>query len=236
MNTLKRRHVLKKAGILIISSYLVTILASCISIHFKRDIVFTESPPSVIGELVPVRAGIDLFEDIRTEDEKRKMAKLGGIDEEVTTNFTNSLRYCQVFSDVKRSYKHDEVDVVLKGKIENFRLELDQYITSILMQVFGTPLIAINYFLTPTIGDISANVGIEVSVEHSRTGQVIARYFERRKFSKRFNTYTKLKYDMRGLELNDFLREISGKIIEQIFTDRDKILESAKPKRIKKKL
>jgi len=233
MNAWKHKHTLYNLKFVIIVSSLVIPL-SCSTVSLDKSIVFRESPPAVIGELIPIRLGVNVFEDIRTEKEKRKMSKLDDIGENLAINFSNSLEYCNVFSDVKIPYKPDDVDVILKGKIENFRWEEHtgtMRFVSLLITSLTMPLLYSQYLIWGgEMVNVSAQVGIEVYLENARTQQTIARYFETKEFYESVDMYNVRSFDFKGLKLNDLLRELSEKIIEQIFADRDKIIESVKPK------
>ena len=225
MNIWKNTNVLGKIGTILLCCYLLATLASCAGVPYK-NVVFRHSPPSVAGKLIPINVGIDEFDDVRSADEKDKMAALSDIPQEVTIKFADYLRHSQVFSDARLIYESEEIDVKLKGKIKNFNWEnVDNSPVFLVPSIILWPLLFYPLLGLPT-GRVSCHVGIEVSLENPQTGEIIAAYSEEHKLSKRFNIYTMQDYKgSRGIELNDALREVSGKIIERIFADRNKILD-----------
>lgn len=225
MNIWKRRSILTEFGIVALCSYLLMTMG-CVSWDPYKNVVFSHSPPSVIGKSMPIIVGIDVFEDIRPGDEKRKMTNLDGVDREVTVKFARYLEYCRVFSDIKLPYKKDEVDVVLKGEVKNFEWKGSDWSPTCLMPLITTLCLP---FGVP-IGRISAHTGIEISLENPQTGEIIASYFETEKTSNMFSIYTHQEnVNSKGVELNHLLRNVTTKIIEQIFADRDKILQEVNP-------
>jgi len=188
-----------------------------------ENVVFKDSPPSTMGKRIPIVVGIDLFEDLRTNEEKSKMASLSNVDREVTVKFAKYLEHCQVFSDVKLPCKPSEVDVILKGKIKNFKWTASNWMPCYLKPLIMSPCI----LCCLPLGRITTRIDLEISLENPHTGKIIASYFETQDTSKRFNFYNaRNAMKSRGDEINDLMQDVTAKIIERIFADRFKILEA----------
>ena len=201
----------------------------CSTTSLEKKTLFIESSPSVIGETIPLRIGIADFQDIRPVDEKEKTVRIDPLGQEFPNLFCKHLNSNHVFSDIRYPYLPNDVDLVMKGTIENFDCKEEPIIMGWVADILTIPFACQYQLQGGPLVTVSFQVDIEVSLENARTGEVITRYFASRSFHEIINMYSMLHFDARGLRANDCLRALSGEIIQKIFADRDTILERARP-------
>ena len=69
---------------------------------------------------ISLDAGIDLFQDLRTQEEKANTENLSNLDKELTVLITRDLRDAELFDSIRITYQPENVDIIIKGEIDSF--------------------------------------------------------------------------------------------------------------------
>ncbi|MDP8252822.1 MAG: hypothetical protein P9X27_00260 [Candidatus Kaelpia aquatica] len=176
--------------------------------------MYTHHPIFPKGNIA-LNAGMDLFQDLRPEEEKEHTERLSNLDEELTVLITGDLRDAELFNSIRITYQPENVDIIIRGEINSF------YWKSSIAPTAKLPYIKYIHDIGIKSGAGKGKVAITFIVLNARDKTEICRYEERAKMERKYSSH---EAQSSGSETAEALREVVEKFIEKILSNKELIL------------
>ncbi len=171
--------------------------------------------------IIKANTGVELFKDIRPDEEKKSTAGITNLPEELTVLITKDLRDAELFNGIKINYSPEEIDLVLTAEITSF------YWKSSLSPTARLPYVQYIHDIGVTSGAGKGGVAITFIIRDAKTNTELARYSEEAAIQRKYSTQ---EAQSSGTETAQALREVVEKFILDILNDKERILQSLNKK------
>ncbi|MDP8216302.1 MAG: hypothetical protein P9L98_03150 [Candidatus Kaelpia imicola] len=194
---------------------LLTLSLGCAS---KPQIVtmYTHHPIFPKGNIA-LKAGMDLFQDLRTEEEREHIERLSNLNKELTVLITKDLRDAELFDSIRITYQLDNVDIVIRGEINSF------YWKSSVAPTAKLPYVKYIHDIGIKSGAGKGEAAITFIILNAKDNTEICRYKESAKMERKYSSH---EARSSGSETAEALREVVEKFIEKILSDKELILSA----------
>jgi len=162
-------------------------------------------------------AGIDLFKDLRTQEEQNQTEHLSNLNKELTVLITRDLRDAELFNTIRITYQPENVAIIIKTEINSF------YWKSSIAPTAKLPYVKYIHDMGIKSGAGKGKVAITFITLNGKNNTEIYRYEESAKMERKYSLH---EAQSSGSKTAEALREVVEKLIKDVLSDKESILSA----------